>query len=494
MLTGEAAETRADLPRSFRDPAGTLFQDGDRILREVNSNDVPILESFLATRTATEAIECGELVRSWRLSENLFEHERIPFPSYPYEWPPEMLHAAGELTIELARRALQEGFGLKDATPYNVLFRASQPVFVDVLSFENREPRDSAWLAYGQFARTFLLPLVASQRLRMPLKSIFAGLRDGLEPDTVYNWLGPLRRLLPPYLHLVSIPKWLSGRENDSTYQPSLAKSSDQARFILDRILHSCARQLKSLAPRRRDSVWSGYIHDADPRPHEQGLTSQQAAPVRAGANNSTISATSYTLAQFAQKERLIREALAIAQPTEVLDVGANEGHFSFLAADAGASVVAIDSDEACAGTIWREAFKRRVNVLPLVIDLTRPTPAMGWRNRECASFLDRARQNFDLVMMLAVMHHMAVTERIPLEELFALAEELTRDCLLIEFIGSDDPCFKRIVRGRGRLYSHVTRERFEAAAGARFDLVSSTRIDGMERWIYLYRRRHATS
>jgi hypothetical protein len=134
------------------------------------------------------------------------------------------------------------------------------------------------------------------------------------------------------------------------------------------------------------------------------------------------------------------------------------------------------------------------LNVLPLVVDLARPTPAMGWRNRECASFLARARHGFDLVMMLAVLHHILVTERIPLEELFALAEELTRGYLLIEFVGSDDPCFKRIVRGRGALYSHLTRERFEAAASERFDRVRSARIDGMERWIYLYRRRRAIS
>jgi hypothetical protein len=112
------------------------------------------LEAFLATRAACDATEAGRLVTSVRLlsgeaeglnpgSEAIFEHERIPFPSYAHEWPPEMLAAAGTLTLELFRNALPEGFGLKDATPYNVLFRGAQPVFVDVLSFERREPRDA---------------------------------------------------------------------------------------------------------------------------------------------------------------------------------------------------------------------------------------------------------------------------------------------------------------------------------------------------------------
>lgn len=469
MLSSEAAEASeasSDPAQSFRDPAGTVFREGGRILRRVNPDALAAIESFLATQTAQQAADEGALVRSTRLSENLFEHERIPFPSYPYEWPAEMLHAAGKRTIELARRALGDGFGLKDATPYNVLFRGSRPVFVDLLSFEPRDPLDSSWLAYAQFTRTFLLPLLSNQRLGMPLAPIFAGLRDGLEPETVYRWTGWLRRFLPPFLTLVSIPKWLSGRENGSTYQPKPAASAEQARFILDRILAACERQLDALAPRPSDSLWSGYLE------HK----------------------SLYNSAQFEQKETFVREALAIARPFDVLDVGANEGHFSFLAARAGASVVAIDSDAACAGSIWREASKNGLDVLPLVVDLTRPTPATGWRNRECASFLDRARGGFDVVMMLAVLHHMLVTERIPLDEIFDVAQEMTREYLLIEFVAPDDPMFKRIVRGRDRLYSHLTREHFEGAALRDFELVRSARIDGLERWIYLFRKRRADS
>ena len=119
-----------------------------------------------------------------------------------------------------------------------------------------------------------------------------------------------------------------------------------------------------------------------------------------------------YSAEQLAQKEAFVREALAVSRPHAVLDVGANEGYFSFIAAAQGASVVAIDSDPMVVGSVWREASKQRLNVLPLVVDLTRPTPAMGWRNQECASFLDRARGGFDLVMMLAVIHHMLAWRR----------------------------------------------------------------------------------
>ncbi len=185
-----------------------------------------------------------------------------------------------------------------------------------------------------------------------------------------------------------------------------------------------------------------------------------------------------------------MREALDLARPRTVLDVGANEGHFSFMAADQKASVVAIDSDASVTGNIWRQARARNLDVLPLVIDLARPTPALGWRNQECDSFLDRARGSFDLVMMLAVIHHMLVTERVPLEEILALAAELTRGYLLIEFVAPSDPMFMRIVRGRESLHLNLTRAAFESAAALHFDLVKAEPLDGLDRCLYLYRLR----
>ncbi len=451
--------------RSFRDPAGTLFHKGDQVLRQVNADAAGTLEAFLRTRIAQEATECGKLITSSRLSECLYEHERVAFPSYPYEWPAEMLRAAGLLTIELAQKSLDEGFGLKDATPYNVLFRGSQPVFVDVLSFERRDPLHSAWMPYGQFVRTFLLPLIASRHFGLHPHETLACHRDGLEPEAVYGWASPLRRLMPPFLNLVTIPRWLGKSGEEPVYQPKQEASAEKAAFILGILLRSCEKQLSNaLGAGSADSTWSNY--------HEQKSL--------------------YTAGQVAQKETFVREAIARARPRTVLDVGANEGHFSILAAEQGASVVAVDSDPVVVGSIWRKASKQALNVLPMVVDVTRPTPAMGWRNQECASFLDRARGHFDLVLMLAVIHHILVTERIPLEDLLRLMWEISREYVLIEFVAPEDPMFQRIVRGRAQLYSHLTRARFEAAASERFELVRSEQINGMERWLYLFRRRHA--
>ena len=453
-----------------------------RILRLIQPDFLPQLNAFLNSRTAQAATARGELVRTHPFfgpppgefadipRGRLFEHDRIPFVSHPYEWSSAMLHAAGSLTLRLAESALEEGFGIKDATPYNVLFRGPQPVFVDVPSFETRDPRDASWRAYAQFVRTFLLPLAAEKYCGIATHETLAAHRDGLAPEQLNRSLGVFRRWMPPLVSLVTLPKLLgrAGQE-ESAHRVRLAASPELARYILRGLLRSCRRQLSALAPEpRADSTWSGYLD-------RKSL---------------------YSAEQREQKERFVRKAVDLAARGPVLDVGANEGHYGLLAARAGASVVAIDSDAAVVGSLFRRASAEKLDVLPLVVDLARPTPAMGWRNAENSSFLERCagRKNspgkFSLVLLLAVVHHLLVTERIPLDQVLNLAADFSKDLVLIEYVTPEDPMFRRLLRGRDELYSHLTRARFEAATQARFELIQSEQIQGLERWLYLFRRR----
>ena len=244
---------------SFRDPAGGVFRFEGRILRVVNPIGQGDLTAFLHSTRGQKALESGQVAASKILSDSetaslranpaierlftahhgqmLIEHEAIPFPSYPYEWPPEMLRAAGLLTLDLAIDLLKDDLGLKDGTPYNVLFRGAEPVFVDVLSFEKRDARDATWLPYAQFVRTFILPLLAHKHFGLGLDQILTTRRDGLEPDEMYRWLGPLRRLLPPFLGMVAMPVWLGSRHKDddtSIFERKLENYPEKARYILE--------------------------------------------------------------------------------------------------------------------------------------------------------------------------------------------------------------------------------------------------------------------
>lgn len=469
LVTGE---------RSFRDPGGFVFRSGLRLFRAIEQSAYETLEQFLASALSSDFIAAhklvttcfpdpGEFASEFPANYHLAEHERIAFPSFRAEWPPEMLASAGFLTLDLAEQSLPHGWRLKDATPYNVLFRGPSPVFVDVLSFERRDPQESLWPAYAQFVRTFLLPLLAGRT--SPSAPLWLAQRDGLEPEQVYRSLSWSRRLTRPGLTLASFPTWFAGRaESDASLYRPRPTDPEKASFTLGAMFRSLRGQLESLSSKQSaDSHWSKYL---DTQTH-------------------------YTGEQFAAKESFVASVLRELHPRRVLDVGANTGHFAELAATAGASVVAIDSDPAAVGRLWLRASGKKLDILPLVVDLCRPTPALGWRNRESPSFLDRATASsnnvgFDMVMMLAVVHHMLATERVPLEEILSLAASLTTDLLLIEFVEPSDPMFRRLVRGRDSLYAHLTASYFESACACCFEIIRKQPIAKSSRTLYLLRRK----
>jgi SAM-dependent methyltransferase len=472
---------------SFRDPSGRLFLFRDRALRLVNKQSAAALLNFLATDTAQNLVDSGRLVRtrvldpttdsvSFHLPEIntqtnsccdhiLLEHDRIPVPSFPYEWPPEMLHAAGALTLDLADAALTENYLLKDATPYNVLFVGWRPVFVDVLSFEQRDPRDPTWLPFNQFVQTFLLPLLVNKHYGFRLDQLLTIDRDGIEPAQVARLSGRLKKLSPLFFSLVSIPHWLNKKQplqDDAVYEPKKVSDPQRARFILEQQLKRLRRQLAKVAPDAgATSDWSEYM-----RPNKY-----------------------FSLEYLRAKESFVVQTLTEIKPRSVLDVGCNTGYFSALAARNGANVVAIDQDPAVVGALWRRASAENLTILPLVVNLARPTPAIGWRNEECPSFLDRARGVFDTVLMLAVLHHMLVVEQIPLAAILELAAQLTSEHLVIEFVTPEDPMFRHLVRGRAELFADLNRELFESTARRWFEIV---RVENLlaTRTIYLLRKR----
>lgn len=466
---------------SFRDPSGSVAFVEGRVLRSVKAQALPDLNSFLASRASAKLVASRHLIATRILSDDergvllptlttitgeapalVVEHPRVFFPSYPQEWCHEMLHRAASLTLDIADDLLEEGMGLKDATPYNVLYQGPVPVFIDVLSVERRRAEDSMWLPYGQFVRTFLLPLLASKAFGWTPDQVFVVRRDGLEPEHLYPLVGAVRRLFPPFLFHVTLPVWLARRSE--TLPPPRERSAgtgEQARFILRRLFAHLRAALAKARRRRPRSLWSDYM-----------------------------ATHSYSADAFRCKEEFVAGAMDAAKPSCVLDVGCNTGHFSRLAARHGAGVVAIDADPISVAETLEAAEATDLDILPLVVNLARPSPPVGWRNGECLSFLERARGQFDLVLLLAVLHHLLVSERIPLRDVLELVSELTRAWAIIEFVGPDDVMFARIARGRADLHRDLTEASFEAACRLRFDIVRRQSLPGTHRSLFLLRKR----
>ncbi len=408
--------------------------------------DVEILE-FLALPFASELVAQGRLVASDVVSSAAGEtlvlrHPRVSFPSYPWEWAPGLWLAAAELTLTLCSDLVERGWLLKDATPLNVLFEGTRPIFVDVLSIQRADPHQPIWLAYGQFVRTFLLPMLAHARLGWPLQ-VSLTRRDGYEPEELYPSLSWMARLQQPALSAVTLPSLLAsskkiqagGIASRSVEDPELAKQ------ILLKTLRGLLSQMRKVTPAHRSSTWSDYAETA----------------------------THYSDEDHARKRAFVTKALVSSRPVRVLDVGCNTGVYSNLAADAGAEVVSIDTDLQAVDRLCASLKGSGKNILPLCVDLARPTPAAGWENRENASFLSRCDGHFDTVMMLAVLHHLLLRNQIPMDRIAALCSSLTTRNLILEWVPATDPKFQELLRGRDAIYEHITEAAFREAFARHF-------------------------
>jgi SAM-dependent methyltransferase len=452
---------------TFRDPAGSVEIRPDGAYRSIRPPfDTEIL-AFLALPLARELVEQGRLVASEVVSPASAEtlvlrHPRVSFQSFPWEWAPGLWLAAAELTLNLCSELVQQGWLLKDATPLNVLFQGTQPIFVDVLSIERTEPHQPIWLAYGQFVRTFLLPMLAYSRLGWPLQASVTR-RDGYEPEDIYAALSWPARLRQPALSAVTLPSLLAN--NKKVQAGSLAsrsvKDPDLAREILLKTLRGLLSQMREVTPAHRSSTWSDYAETA----------------------------THYSDEDHARKRSFVTNALAHAQPMRVLDVGCNTGVYSKLAADAGAEVVSIDTDLQAVDRLYANLKGSGKNILPLCVDLAHPSPAAGWENREYASFLSRCSGHFDTVMMLAVLHHLLLRNQIPMDRIAALCSSLTTRLLILEWVPPTDPKFQKLLRGRDAIYTHITEAAFRDAFGEYFATIDELALGNGRTLLHLRKK-----
>jgi 2-polyprenyl-3-methyl-5-hydroxy-6-metoxy-1,4-benzoquinol methylase len=467
---------------TFRDPAGQLQLTRTHALRRIHPKAVEETLAFLASPLRAALERSGDLISSEIVQPGVvqpslaqsgpapaalpgevwLQHPRIDPISYPWEWTTAQWRSAAELTLRIASQAIDAGWMLKDATPLNVLFAGARPILVDVLSLERRNPNSTTWLAYGQFVRTFLLPLVAEKLLNWPLQTTLF-FRDGYEPRTIYDALPRWQRLRPDLLDVVTLATLFESKAGKSDKARRFPSTSDPelAAHILHKRISRLGRQVRRAARSETSSQWSRY---------QQSASHYQAADTEA-------------------KQQFVGGVLARLRPAHVLDVGANTGLYSLMAAETGAQVVALDSDPAAIEALWQTAARQGNAVTALVTNIARPTPAVGWRNREQLSLLDRLSGQFDLVLMLAVIHHLILREQVPLGHIGDLCSRLTRRWLLVEWVPPSDPMFQEWLRGRDELYGHLTEADLTQAFAPFFDVNDRT-VLGNGRILLLFDRK----
>jgi SAM-dependent methyltransferase len=466
---------------SLRDPDGFLAKSAGRLFRVVNPTASAVKLDLVNRPAFRAAMDSGAIAKTWRLEagsvpaeiavlasptqSQVFEHDILPFVSYPSEWSPLMLCDAALHTLDMQKLALSEGLILKDAAPTNIVFRGSRPVFVDFLSFVEREQGEYLWRARHQFDACFLLPLLLSIEAGVPIAWMLRDFLHGVSHEQAQRMLGIKSWFKPGLLGTVAIPAALSRGVSavGSTHAARRKMDSDErARFTLEHQASSLHAKLTKLRARLISgvSLWGDY----------------------------TSTRGHYASAELDAKRSFVREALASTGVAEVLDLGANTGEFSELAA-ANARVKAVDIDELAVSGIAERARTRKLDITPLVGNLTQPTPAEGWRNGETRSLVDRLTQSADLVLVLALMHHLRITGGIPFAEIVALLADLTRRYVVFEIVPPADTMFAAMARGREPLYGDCEIARAEEALQVSFEIRKRLPLDNGRVMLLLEKR-----
>ena len=453
---------------SFRDPNGFLYRVGGELYRQVNSQYRLEYDYLVDSGLLANLFEDGLLVKHDETNltfaatadaYRVLKPVELPFVSYPFEWSFGQLRAAALLTLTILRRALEHGMILKDASVYNVQFVGANALFIDTLSFE-RYKEGTPWVAYRQFCQHFLAPLALMSHVDVRLAQLYQTNIDGLPLDLT-NTLLPLGAKLHPSiamhisLHARTQRRYSNVKTNRRFGEHRVSRMGLQG---IVQNLEAAIRRLKWGLP---ETEWGDYGSGA-----------------------------SYTGDAVASKRRLLADFLgAVGRRKLALDFGANKGEFSAIAARHADYVVAMDVDPVAVEIHFRSlSSEGRDDILPLRIDLTVPSPAIGWDNKERRSLGDRAKDA--TVVALALVHHLAIANNLPLAR---IADFLSRYAkyVAVEFVPKCDPQGKRLLAPREDIFPHYTQESFEKEFSIPFNIRRIEAIDGSQRTLYLMERRN---
>lgn len=448
-------------PASFRDPAGFVFLEDGVLKRAVSPCFKENYDHFMSSGLYRRLVDRRLLVTHEEIDNDssaydkvyrIIRPEVVPFISYPYEWCFSQLKGAALTTLKALKTALEHGMILRDASAYNVQLSRNAPVMIDTLSFEKYREGEP-WKAYHQFCRHFLAPLALMAFKDARLNQLLRVYIDGIPLDLASSVL-PSRTFLKfsilSHLHLHSRSQKLSA------IKLNRARMSKRALLALADNLENI---ISGLECRERAVGWSSYYEKCN-----------------------------YSAAALGHKEAIVRGFLEVLRPKTVWDLGANTGLFSRLSGDRGILTISFDHDHHVVEENYLGCLKRgEVNVLPLVLDLTNPSGAAGWANKERSSLVERGPA--DTVFALALMHHLAISNNVPFPR---MAEFLARACdsLVIEYVPKSDPQAQGLLASRDDVFDGYTVENFEKSFSQCFRIREAVKIEGSQRTMYLMDRR----
>lgn len=451
---------------SFRDPSGFIFRREGTLYRQVNQVYRAAYDKFMTGGLYDALVKSGMLIAHSEstiapalpeLAYKVLQPQVVPFISYPYEWSFSQIKDAALLTLSAARLGLEKGMLLKDASAYNVQFINGKPILIDTLSFDNYK-EGAAWDGYRQFCQHFLAPLALASLVDIRLTQLLRVYIDGIPLDLAAQLLPGKTAIglsgLALHIHLHA------RAQKQYADKPSAQASAVQmSKGALLNLFNSLEKTIQPLKWEPKGTEWGAYYQ-----------------------------ATNYSDDALKAKGAIVGSLIEQAAPNTAWDLGANNGLFSREASRRGIETIASDIDPAAVEQDYL-ALKAgsEQHLLPLVIDLTNPSSALGWAHAERDSFLGRGP--VDLVMALALIHHLAISNNVPLEsvaQFFAAAGKWA----IVEFVPKSDSQVKRLLATRKDIFDQYNEAGFEKAFAGCFDLMAKEAIPGSDRTLYLFRRK----
>jgi len=463
------------LSSSFRDPSGFLFKENGILYRAVSQRYQQHYDYLIQSKLYDALIEKNLLISHREIDpvsihsfhgevEDLYKiikPECVPFISYPYEWCFSQYQDAALTTIKIQKQALVDhGMVLKDASAYNIQFYKGKPLLIDTLSFEIYK-ENKPWIAYRQFCQHFLAPLALMALRDIRLGQLMRIYIDGLPLDLASlllpksSWLksGLLTHI---HLHAKTQKRYEKTEANTQRRQIDALKVTKNSLVALINHLEDIVSELKWSPV---GTEWADYYED-----------------------------TNYSTEAMNNKKQIVDAYLSESNPQTVWDLGANTGVFSHIAAAKEADTIAFDVDPAAVEKNYRQLRENKVTkILPLCLDLTNPSPAIGWANEERFSLIERGPA--DVVLALALIHHLAISNNVPLGQIAAFLSKLCQ-FLIIEFVPKDDSQVQRLLSSREDIFDHYTKDNFEQEFSHYFLIQKIKQLPDTLRILYLMRKK----
>jgi len=476
MIAVAEREVTGRIAGSFRDPSGYVFIYRGRVFRAIDAECRDTLVhltqcgvlprlmrsgAVVETRFVEDRAMLAELESAHGAHAAFLEHDRLTHITYPYEWSISMIADAGIHTLDLQMALLEAGCSLKDATAYNVQFVSGAPRFIDLPSFE-RGSRLDVWYALGQFQRMFVYPLLLGRYQGWDPRSYFLANLDGRSASQVAGSFRGLQAYRPGLLLDVTLPAFFERRSASS--QTSVKETRGRSAGAAAQIPN-----LKRLRSKLR-ALADGY------KPTESWVQ--------------YTSECSYDDTAESAKKQQVAAFLERVAPVSVLDLGANTGDYSYVAAGCGADVVAVDQSHDTIEVLYRRLRKEPARITPVVVDLRSPSPGIGYRNQERPPFFERI--STDCVMALALIHHLIVSGNMTLDAVRELFAGIVRRHLILEFVPPDDEMFRRLTQFRRDEFGYLTLEKCIEAFAPSFHLEAKAPVPHSGRTLLLFRRKDA--